>query len=137
MNDRKRPCLFRPFLVLCRRPGRTGECLAGTADIELANSRCRPRFCGSDLLGRGRGIQNGSFRNFLLEQANRRSDFVLRYEGCGEKCILQPLSRALRRRAKFSRTKRRAESAGFWRHPTADGTASLLMVAEGEKLEKT
>ena len=97
------------------------SCLAGGTGFESVTFKFRP---GGRL--KGRTICGPSYRmrerdsNWLvwkplLDQVNRRSDFVLRYEVCGEKCILQPYREQLRRPAKFSRTKPRAKSAGFWR----------------------
>jgi hypothetical protein len=76
-------------------------------------------------------------QNPLLDQVNRRSDFVLRYEGCGEKCILRPLSRAAEAARQILPDETSGNISGLLVTFAADGTASRFMVAEGEKLEKT
>ena len=76
-------------------------------------------------------------QNPLLDQVNRRPDFVLRCEGCGEKCILQPLSRAAEAPRQILPDETSNKIRGILATFAADGTASLFMVAEGEKLEKT
>jgi DNA methylase len=50
----------------------------------------------------------------LWRLANWPLDFRSWYEGCGEKCILQPNREQLKPRAKFSRRKTSAKFAGFW-----------------------
>jgi hypothetical protein len=52
-------------------------------------------------------------RNTLLDQANRRSDAVLRYEGCREKCILQTQSRATEATHRILRNENPGKSAGI------------------------
>ena len=67
---------------------RTRKPKSGSAD---RTRRQRPRIIPSRLRERD---SKWLVRNPLLHQVNPRPDFVLRYEACGEKCILQPLSRA-------------------------------------------
>ena len=68
-------------------------------------------------------------QNPLLDQGNRESDFVLRYEGYGEKCILQPLSRAAEAARQILSDETLGKNRGIF-ETLADGTASKFIVAE-------
>lgn len=76
-------------------------------------------------------------QNPLLDQVNLGPDSVLRYEGCGEKCILRPLSRAAEATRGILPNETSGKIRGILTTFAADGTASLIMVAEGENLKKT
>jgi hypothetical protein len=75
--------------------------------------------------------------NPLLHQVNRRPDFVLRYEGFGEKAILWTISRASKAVRQILRDETRAKIRGVFAVFPAFGTASLFMVAERVGFEPT
>lgn len=76
-------------------------------------------------------------QNQLVDQANRISDFVLRYEGCGEKCVLQPQSRATEAARQILRDEKPSKIPGIFAAFSDRSTASQLMVAEGLGFEPT
>jgi hypothetical protein len=66
-------------------------------------------------------------QNPLSDQVNRGPDSVLRYEGCGEKCILRPLSRAAEATRGILPDKTSAKIRGILSTFATDGTASLFI----------
>jgi hypothetical protein len=77
---------------------------------------------------------NWLVQNPLLQQANRRPDFVLWYEANGEKCILQPYRELLKRPHQILRGEIFGKIRGILAGFGARGTACLNLMAEGEEL---
>lgn len=82
-------------------------------------------YCKSRLgfLGWGEGFK-WIVQHPLFGQGNRGSDSVPRYEGCGEKCILQPRSRAAEAARQILPNETWGKNRGILTTFSAGGTAS-------------
>ena len=108
-----------------RMPGWGGRIRTSKWRIQIGRSRLREK--------------NSKWfaRNPLLHQVNQRPDFVLRYEGFGEKSILQALSRASGVVRQILRDENPVKIRGIFPVFPTFGTANLFMVAERVGFEPT